>query len=184
LPPVDAFEPPNNGPDCRLGSAQYQQRSYLMRTSLIAIALLFSLAGPVAAAEQVPFKGSLNGVVTITPINPPVVSVLVEGTGNATHLGSFTLEFTAVVNQATRTGIGPGLMVFTAANGDTLTAESTGSATVVAPGVLSTVDNGTITGGTGRFTGATGSFALERTFFVAAGVTTGSFEGTISSPGA
>lgn len=50
-----------------------------MRTSLIALALLFSLAGPVAAAEQVPFKGSLDAAVTITPIAPPVVSVLIEG---------------------------------------------------------------------------------------------------------
>jgi hypothetical protein len=155
-----------------------------MRTSLIAIALLFSMAGPAAAAEQVPFNGTLEATVTITPIDPPVVSVVVQGTGNATHLGRFTLVFTAVVNQATRTGIGPGVMVFTAANGDTLTAESTGSAIVVAPGVLSTVDNGTITGGTGRFAGATGSFTLERTFFVAAGVTTGSFAGSVSSPGA
>jgi hypothetical protein len=160
------------------------EKELVMRPSLIAVALLFSLAGPASATEQVPFEGALDAVVTITPINPPVVSVLVEGTGNATHLGRYTLEFTAVVNQATRTGIGPGLMLFTAANGDTLTAESAGAgATVIAPGVLSTVDNGTITGGTGRFASATGSFVLKRTFFVAAGVTTGSFAGTISSVG-
>jgi hypothetical protein len=155
-----------------------------MRTSFIAIALLVSLAGPVAAAEEVPFKGSLDAVVTITPVAPPIVSVLVEGTGTAAYLGRYTLEFTALVNQATRTGVGPGMMVLTAANGDTVTAESTGAgATVLEPGVLSTVDSATITGGTGRFAGATGSFILRRTFFVAAGVTTGSFEGTISSVG-
>ena len=155
-----------------------------MRTSFIAIALLFSLAGPVAAAEEVPLKGTLDAVVTITPIQPPVVSVLVEGTGNATHLGQYTVEFTAVVNQATRTGIGPGMIVITAANGDTITAESTGQAALVAPGVLSTVDTATISGGTGRFADATGSFVLKRTFWVVMGVTTGSFEGSISSPGA
>ncbi len=154
-----------------------------MRTSLIAIALLVSLAGPAAAAEEVPFNGSLDAVVTITPVAPPIVSVLVEGTGNATLLGRYTLEFTAVVNQATRTGVGPGMIVLTAANGDTVTAESTGTATLLAPGVLSTVDSATITGGTGRFAGATGSFVLRRTFFVAQGVTSGSFEGTISSVG-
>jgi hypothetical protein len=75
--------------------------------------------------------------------------------------------------------------VITAANGDTITAEgSGGQATLVAPGVLSIVDPATITGGTGRFADATGSFVIRRTFFVAAGVTTGSLEGTISSPGA
>jgi hypothetical protein len=155
-----------------------------MRTSLIAIVLLFSLAGPASAAEQVPFKGSLDAVVTITPINPPVVSVLIEGTGNATHLGRYSVEFTAVVNQATRTEIGSATIVITAANGDTITAEgSGGQATLVAPGVLSIVDPATITGGTGRFADAIGSFVIRRTFFVAAGVTTGSFDGTISSVG-
>jgi hypothetical protein len=122
-------------------------------------------------------------MVTITPIDPPVVSVLVEGTGNMTHLGRFTLEFTAVVNQATRTPIGLATYVFTAANGDTLTAEGNGQGTVVAPGVLSIVDNGTFTAGTGRFEDATGSFVLRRTFHIAQGVTSGTFEGTVSSPG-
>lgn len=156
-----------------------------MRTSLIAFALLFSLTSPAAAAEQVPFRGSLDAVVTITPINPPVVSIRIEGSGIATHLGRYTIEFNAVVNQATRTQIGPAPIVITAANGDTITAEgSGGQGAVVAPGVLSIVDPATITGGTGRFADATGSFVIRRTFFVAAGVTTGSFEGTVSSPGA
>ncbi len=149
------------------------------------LALLVGLAGPVAAADQVPFKGSLDAVVTITPINPPIVAVHIEGTGNATQLGRYTFEFDAIVNQATRTQAGPATVVITAANGDTVTAEgSGGQATLVAPGVLSIVDPATITGGTGRFADATGSFVIRRTFFVAAGVTTGTFEGTISSPGA
>ena len=153
-----------------------------MRTSLITIALLFSLAGPVGAAEQVPFKGSLTGTVTVTPLTPPFASVLIEATGDATHLGRFTLLIPHQVNQAIR--VGTGTYAFTAANGDTLTAEFTGQATLLAPGVLSTSETGVVTGGTGRFAGATGSFVAERMFFVATGVTTGSFEGTISSPGA
>ncbi|HET7217906.1 MAG TPA: hypothetical protein VFJ02_07650, partial [Vicinamibacterales bacterium] len=60
----------------------------------------------------------------------------------------------------------------------------TGHATLTAPGVLSIVETATITGGTGRFADATGSFTVERVFNQATGVTTGSFEGTISSPGA
>lgn len=88
------------------------------------------------------------------------------------------------MNQATRTQAGPAIIVITAANGDTITAEgSGGQATLVAPGVLSIVDPATITGGTGRFAEATGSLVIRRTFFVAAGLTTGSFEGTISSVG-
>ncbi len=73
---------------------------------------------------------------------------------------------------------------FTAANGDTLTADFTGQASLATPGVLSIVETATITGGTGRFAGATGSFTGERLFDTATLMTTGSFEGTLSSPGA
>jgi hypothetical protein len=152
-----------------------------MRAALVAFALVLTLAGPVAAGTQVPFKGSLSGTVTVTPLSPPIASVLIEATGNAAQLGRFTLEIPHTVNQAIR--VGEGTYEFTAANGDTLTADFTGTATLVAPGVLSTSETATITGGTGRFEGATGSFTAERTFFVATGTTTGSFEGTISSPG-
>lgn len=150
---------------------------------LVALAaLVMTLAGPVAAADQVTFKGRLQGSVTVTPLAPPVVSVVIEATGTATQLGHFTLEVPHVVNQATR--MGTGTYVFTAANGDMLTAEFTGQATLVSPGVLTTHEMGTITGGTGRFADATGSFTADRTFYAVDGVTTGSFEGTISSPGA
>ena len=148
---------------------------------MMAVALAFGLAGPVAAGDQVPFKGSLAGTVTVTPLDPPFASVLIEGAGNATQLGRFTLQIPHLVNQAIR--VGEGSYVFTAADGDTLTADFTGQATVLAPGVIATAETGIITGGTGRFAGATGSFAAERVFFVATGVTSGSFEGTISSPG-
>ena len=151
-----------------------------LHLSLFALlALVLALAGPVAADDQMTFRGRLDGTVTVTPLDPPLASVLIEATGNATQLGRFTLEVPHVVNQALR--VGTGSYVFTAANGDTLTADFTGQATLVAPGVLTTSETATITGGTGRFAGATGSFIAERTFYVATGVTEGSFEGTIST---
>jgi hypothetical protein len=131
------------------------------------------------SAHEVSFKGSLEGVVSMSPLAPPFVSVLVNATGNATHLGQFTLAIPHTVNRSTRTAIGS--YQFTAANGDTLTADFTGTATPTAtPGVLSIVENATITGGTGRFAGATGGFTCQRFFDTVAGTTTGSFEGTIS----
>ena len=148
---------------------------------MVAAALAVSLANPAAAADQVPFKGRLEGTVTVMPRVPPMASVLAEGTGNASHLGRFTWEFPHVVNQALR--VGSGTYVFTAANGDTVTAEVTGTATLVAPGILVTTESGPITGGTGRFAGATGTITTQRTFFMALGATTGTFEGTISTPG-
>ena len=72
---------------------------------------------------------------------------------------------------------------FTAANGDELYAEISGQAMLIAPGFLHIVETATITGGTGRFTGATGNFVCERLFDTVAGITVGEFNGTISSTG-
>ena len=84
----------------------------------------------------------------------------------------------------TTTRVATGTYEFTAANGDTLIATFTGQASLVSPGVLSVLNTATITGGTGRFADAIGSFTAERVFVMATGAITGSFEGTISSPGA
>ena len=130
---------------------------------------------------EIPFKGKLEGSVTVTPLQPPTANVQIEATGNATHLGRFSLVVPHEVNFATRTGTGT--YTFTAANGDQLFASFTGQALTFPP-MVSVVENATITGGTGRFAGATGSFIARRLFDQAAGWTTGTVEGTISSPGA
>jgi hypothetical protein len=150
-----------------------------MRAALIAAALLVSLAGPVSADEQVPFKGTLAGTAVVTPLNPPIVAVRLEATGTATYLGRFTLVAPHVVNQATLVGIGTYLL--TAANGDTITADLAGTATMIEPpNVISISETATVTGGTGRFAGATGSIHVQRMFNRATGVTTGTFDGWIS----
>jgi hypothetical protein len=157
-------------------------RAFRLQLSSVAVlALVFSLAGPVAAGDPVPLRGTLEGTVTVTPLEPPFESVDIEGTGNATQLGRFTLEVPHTVNLAE--GTGSGSFIFTAANGDTLSAEFIGQATLLAPGVVALSETAVITGGTGRFAGASGSFTVERTFYPANGTTVGSFEGTVSSPG-
>lgn len=155
-----------------------------MRNALIAAGLLAaSLAAPVAATDQVPFKGTLAGTASVNPINPPIVEVTIHATGTSTQLGRFTLVAPHTVNQATLTAIGN--YYFTAANGDTITATLEGTAQMIdPPNVIATSETGVITGGTGRFAGATGTFHVERIFNRASGVTTGSFEGWISIPGA
>src|SRR5688572_3211255 len=148
----------------------------------LALITVLTLARSVAAGDQVPFKGSLEADVTHTP-QPPLDFVLVEGEGEGTHLGAFTFEFPHVVNTTTRTA--SGTYEFTAANGDTLTADVIGRAMPSGtPGVLAIVEVATITGGTGRFAGATGNFTVERLYDTVNLTTTGSFEGTISVSGA
>ena len=131
-------------------------------------------------ADALPFRGSFEGTQTVTPLTPPFASVEVSVTGTGAHLGRFTMTLPHTVNFATRSATGTGTIV--AANGDTIVAAFTGQAEVGA--VVSIVEHATITSGTGRFAGATGSFTIERVFDGAAGTTSGSFAGTISAPGA
>jgi len=63
-------------------------------------------AGVLFNDREVPFKGRLEGTATITPGTPPFLSVSIEGTGNATHLGRFTVEIPHVVNTTNRTSTG------------------------------------------------------------------------------
>jgi hypothetical protein len=144
----------------------------------LAVLTVLSLANSVSAGDPVPFKGSFEGDVTVTPLAPPNLAVDVEATGNAILLGLFTLDIPHVVNPVTHTA--KGSYEFTAANGDTLTAHFTGVAMLIAPGILYIEESATITGGTGRFAGATGSFTSDRLYDMLEGTTTGSFEGTIT----
>jgi len=125
---------------------------------------------------SVPFKGTLEGTQSVTPLAFPFLAVNGSATGTATLLGRFSVEFPHTVNLTTRIGVGT--YTFTAANGDTLTADFSGQATEGA--VVSIEEHGTLTGGTGRFAGATGSFTVLRQFDQSTGVTNGTFDGAIS----
>ena len=82
------------------------------------------------------------------------------------------------------TGTGTGLSAqYVAANGDSLFAEGSGQATPTDdPTVFVVVENYTITGGTGRFDGATGSFTETRRVNIETGVTSGTISGNIVLP--
>ena len=127
--------------------------------------------------QTVPLKGSLEGTVAITPLDPPMASVVITASGNATQLGRFTLQMPHLVNFATATG--EGTFTFSAANGDTLSGVFTGHADTTPP-IFAIEEGGSITGGTGRFSGASGTIAIHRLFDPAAGTTTGTIEGTLT----
>ena len=148
---------------------------------MAAMILTAALAVPAAAQKQVPFKGIFLGNDTVTP--PATIATAATGIG--THLGrfSFTQEVTVGAN-ATDAGSAH----WKAANGDSIDTTVVGSAI---PGdvVFTITEIHTITGGTGRFSGAQGSFTVHRTHVVAPSadgthVTFGWFEGTVTSPGA
>ena len=143
--------------------------------------ILLSLAGAAAAGEQVPFRGTLQGSFTATMDPPPAINRQLDATGQATQLGAFTFSFPHSVDRSTVPATGVGVATFTAANGDQVFASITGQATPIGGGVLAGVEIGTITGGTGRFAGASGSFVIERLIDTIGLTTIGSFEGTIST---
>jgi hypothetical protein len=137
--------------------------------------LLASVAVSATAAET-PFKGKVNAVETGTIVGPTRFLVR-DGGGTATQLGKYTEHITMQINLPTRHSMGDA--TFTAANGDTLTATVEGQATPASPGMLSIVEVYSITGGTGRFADATGSFTLHSTAIQATGVSSGTFSGAI-----
>jgi hypothetical protein len=135
-------------------------------------------AGPVARHKAKPFRGRFEGTVTITILTPPFIDALLEAEGRASGLGRFTLSEPHHVNLDTASAVAA--WRFVSANGDTLTAEGLAYATPTEdPDVLLIMESATITGGTGRFAGATGNFTVERLFNGATGNTSASFEGTI-----
>jgi hypothetical protein len=129
-----------------------------------------------AVAAETPFKGTVNAVETGETVFP-IRTINREGGGTATYLGKYTEHVTAQINVLTMHGTG--FATFTAANGDTLSASVDGQATRTGPTTLSIVEVYTITGGTGRFADATGTFTLESTVDQTTGVSSGTFSGAI-----
>ena len=151
-------------------------RHSLFAGLVAAFSILLASVAVSAVAAETPFKGTFTGVETDQLVFP-ILSVNREATGTATYLGKYTEHATFQVD--VRTGSATGNATFTAANGDTLTASVVGQGTVTGPTTRSIVEVYTITGGTGRFAGATGTLTLERTLDLTTGVSSGTFSGAI-----
>ena len=114
-------------------------------------ALFLATALPGAMAAETPFKGSFQAVETHA-VQFPTLTVAGSGSGNATHLGKFTMTYDAEVSLLTHVGIGT--VEFITANGDRVFADLLGQSTATStPNLISIVEILTITGGTGRFAG-------------------------------
>ena len=127
--------------------------------------LLVAAVAPTAAAEkpgkEVPLKGQFTGVAT-------------EFSGNFSHLGAFT----GVVDLEPSDGTDD--TVWVAANGDTVTNRTTSFLPAPDGTYVQTI---VITGGTGRFEGATGSATITGNFDFFTFVYDGTLRGSISQPG-
>jgi hypothetical protein len=153
---------------------------------MAAMILSVALTVPAQAQELVPFTGTIQqGQDVDIAGGPPPITVVVaaNGTGTGTHMGQFSFKQVSTVNFVNNTSAGSGQWI--AANGDHIYTTVFGANAVVDPtrGVITITEINTITGGTGRFAGAQGSFTVVRVANLTTLAFTGSFFGTISSPG-
>jgi hypothetical protein len=136
-------------------------RRLLVLTSLL-LALAVVAAGPAAAKRggtDRPLKGS-GSATALVDIATGVSSN--QGTARLSHLGktTFSLQFSV-------TAIGPttnrveGTGTFVAANGDALFVTFTGTSELTPSGASEETLVFTITGGTGRFADASGTFTVQ-----------------------
>jgi hypothetical protein len=166
--------------------------------SIAVMILTAALAVPAAAqtscADYAPgcFRGTFQGQDAHDTLLPGATSVVIRttATGVGTRLGRFSLHREIIADLVNFSAAGSAHWV--AADGDDLiytTVVGQAELSDLPGGFLQVKEEHTITGGTGRFTGARGSFAVElfhklEPSGVAGGVQTndifGSFEGTIT----
>jgi hypothetical protein len=164
-----------------------------MRKAIIIATLVLALGvlAPATALAKAggtdrPVQGSGSGT---TVLDLPSLTFTADATGVMSHLGQTTYHF----ENGVLTPTGPNTfditisVTVTAANGDQLFGDVSGSGTLDASGNAQGTDVTTFTGGTGRFTGASGSASgpFTQTLISTNGVTstfatTFSLSGTIS----
>ena len=148
---------------------------------LAAMSLIAVFASSAFASQQIRFKGSLAAVETDVVQGGSLV-VDGSGVGEATELGRFSMTYYVTVDLGT--GGSVGAATFVAANGDSFSTTILGQGTPTSDPTIAMIEEvETITGGTGRFAGATGNFTVHRVVSLVTGVSTGSFNGTVLNPG-
>jgi hypothetical protein len=160
-----------------------------------ALALTISAAAPLVALEIIPVHGALKGTYSITQLqsSPPLYSGHGTAVGIVSGMGNATLT---IDGQSTTDSSGNIIPVagtwnatLTAANGDEVFLRYLFPANDNGAGKYTLSGEYVVTGGTGRFSGATGkgTYSAEGTYSLLPGIVSGKFagslEGDISAPG-
>jgi hypothetical protein len=176
-------------------SKETEMKSCISRINLALTALaLIGLAVPGRAQQPstqtlVPFKAT--AVVTsdsmLIPLTPPVAATRVSySSGQSDLLGPFTgmaHQITRLNPDGTRLSITDGIGVWTMASGDSIFLSYSGLfLPPTTPGFYSFEKAITITGGTGRYAGASGSGILNGVSDIAKKQATVTLEGMITAP--
>jgi hypothetical protein len=160
------------------------RRYGLLVAALIAVGTVgMNATSASAAGNQVPFHGTYSGSALFPSLD---AGAFFGGTGTATHLGQGTNTGHSVIT-GPDTSCPGGLAninteTLAAANGDTLTITSNDVACPTGPLAFSGSGHWVVTGGTGRFSGATGQGTFDGHSDFIAGVFAMQLTGTISAP--
>ncbi len=157
--------------------------------ALLVLTVLFLRPSHASAATLVPFHASVSENFTAARCGQWSVCITAVGTGQATHLGEITEDSSVVIdiNPADQhNGCAPETRTttLTAANGDTITMSGTGLTRC--PGSSEANDSYVVTGGTGRFQGASGSGSDRNTHTFTGpgvGIAFTTYSGDLSSVG-
>jgi hypothetical protein len=150
------------------------------------------LPSGISARSLVPFSASFTEDGPAAPCPFPTLCVTINGIGHATLLGETRETGSATLNllslQATGCSAEQRTAVLTAANGDQIdVAFSDGVTCMTSPTSGQSGYSFTITAGTGRFRGATGSGTARAGFTLATATSPASsftaLSGTLSTPG-
>ncbi|MFL6416639.1 MAG: hypothetical protein ACJ74Y_13335 [Bryobacteraceae bacterium] len=157
----------------------------------LAIAALFvtvAFAGPNRVERRIAFQGYLQGQETDVLQGAPPEAIAVNGDvkGLATHLGQFTLTYKVTVKVPEGSAVGSAELI--SGNGDRIITSLVGQGEptdTATPNLNSIVEIHLITGGTGQFANAKGSFTVKRLVDLATATsfTSGSVQGRIAFPG-
>jgi hypothetical protein len=155
--------------------------------SLIAATFLtVALSSPAVNAGRVPFNGTYEAHEVTTPFSDPSLGFFSngEGTLTSTALGPLAMFFNVLVDVATSDGVGRTRLID--ANGDSIFTYSWGHGDLVSedPPVSHITGIHIVTGGTGRYAGARGSFVEDRMLDLSTFDSSGTFNGVIIVRGA
>jgi hypothetical protein len=151
---------------------------------ILAVLTLLVAVGSLPAAfatSAVPFDGHMSGSsIAISPTSNHITATLY-----LEHLGKSHLVGTTSVTGQTRCGgfVGTETDIITAANGDEIFVFGNGVSCPTSPTVFHDNVTFTVTGGTGHFTGASGSGTVHTTIVITSETTstfTAIIDGTIS----
>jgi hypothetical protein len=133
-----------------------------------------------AGRATAPFRASYAGTCTISG-TAPILNVSCTATGHGTHVGKSSEVVNLTQNLTTTpcpSAAGTGTL--TAANGDHLIVTTGGPTCPAQSGLVAISGTQTITGGTGRFAGASGTLTITGTVNPTTGATSYTLEGAIT----